>query len=197
MTTIVDVIAAPERAAALLQPTRLLILERLDEPASAASLARALDLPRQRLNYHIQELLGVGLIEQVESRQRGSVTERIYRRSAASYAISADVLGRLAVRPETIADRHSSAHQIAVASRAIAELARQRAAAAAADKSLATISLEVDVRFGDAAARSEFARELTDAIANLARKYHDARTPNGRTFRFYLGGYPSPRDGAP
>lgn len=52
------------------------------------------------------------------------------------------------------------------------------------------MSLEVDVRFADGAARSTFAQELSDAVAELARKYHDEGASNGRTFKFYLGAYP-------
>lgn len=188
----VEVVGDPARAQTLLHPTRLAILERLDRPGSAASLARQLDLPRQRLNYHLRELEEQGLVELVESRRRGSVSERIYRRSGDSYAISVEALGALGTRPDNVNDRYSSAWQIALASRTIADLAALREGAAAAGQRLPTFALEVEVRFADAAARSAFTQELADAVAALVRRHHDERAPEGRVFRFYLGAYPRP-----
>jgi DNA-binding transcriptional ArsR family regulator len=187
----VDVVTDTVRAQVLLHPTRLLILEHLAEPGSAASLARRLDLPRQRVNYHLRELEQQDLVALVEERTRGSVSERVYRRTGDSYAISIDAIGRLGSSPDTVHDRFSSAYQVALASRAIADLAELRAGAAKAGQALPTFSLEVDVRFADAAARSAFTQELADGIAALVRRYHDERAPQGRTFRFYLGAYPA------
>lgn len=186
------VLEEPERARALLDRTRLSILEHLSEPLSAAALARRLGEPRQRLNYHLRELEARGLIELVEERVRGNASERIYRRRGASYVISSIALGALATSPDKVRDRFSSAYQIAVASQAIADLARLRDGAEAAGKALATLSLEVDVRFADAAARNAFASELTDAVARLVAKHHDGDAPSGRVFKLYIGAYPRP-----
>lgn len=186
------VLEEPERARALLDRTRLSILEHLSEPLSAAALARRLGEPRQRLNYHLRELEARGLIELVEERVRGNASERIYRRRGASYVISSIALGALATSPDKVRDRFSSAYQIAVASQAIADLARLRDGAEAAGKALATLSLEVDVRFADAAARNAFASELTDALARLVAKHHDDSAPGGRVFKLYIGAYPRP-----
>lgn len=188
----VHVVTDSRRAQRMLHPTRLLILKQLAEPASAAALARRLSLPRQRLNYHLRELESQRLVELVEQKDRGSVSERIYRRTAESYAISVDALGALGTPPTPVAeDRQSSAWQIAVASRAVADLAELRSGAAAAGKPLPTFALDVDVRFADAAARSAFAQELADAVARLVKKHHDQRAPRGRVFRCYLGIYPA------
>lgn len=189
----VDVIQEPRRAQALLQEARLRLLTNLAEPASAAALARKLDLPRQRVNYHLRELEAQKLVELVEERRRGNVVERIYRRTARSYAISTAALGGLGTSPEDIQDRFSSAYQIALASRAIRELATLRAGAEAAQKKLPTFALEVEVRFASAAARSEFAEELAAAVADLVRKHHDEKAKGGRWFRFHLGAYPRPK----
>ncbi|HEX5051910.1 MAG TPA: helix-turn-helix domain-containing protein [Planctomycetota bacterium] len=197
MNEAVRVIADPGQAQALLDPTRLQILERLGSPASAAGLAQQLDLPRQRLNYHLRELERQGLVSLLHARQRGSVTERVYQRAGDSFAISVDAIGALGSRPANMQDRFSSAYQIAVASQAIADLAALRAGAAAAQKTLPTMTIEVDVRFADAAARSSFAQELADAVAALASRYHDESAPDGRTFKFYLGAYPKPSPPAP
>lgn len=193
MSVAVDVIEDPRRAQVLLHEARIELLEHLAEPGSAAALARKLGLPRQRVNYHLRELESQNLIELVEERRKGNVTERIYRRTGRSYTISTRALGELGTKPEDIQDRFSAAFQIALASRAIRELAALSAGAEAAKKKLPTFALEVDVRFASAAKRSAFADELAATIADLVRKHHDEKAPNGRAFRFYLGAYPRPK----
>jgi DNA-binding transcriptional ArsR family regulator len=193
MTVEVDVIEDPRRAQVLLHEVRIELLEHLAEPGSAASLARRLDLPRQRVNYHLRELEAHRLIELVEERRKGNVTERIYRRTGESYTISNAALGGLGSVPADIQDRFSSAYQIALASRSIRELATLQTGADAARKKLPTFALDVDVRFASAARRSEFAEDLAAAVADLVRKYHDDKAANGRSFRFYAGGYPRPK----
>lgn len=189
----VDVVEDTRRAQVLLQDVRLELLEHLAEPASAAALARRLGLPRQRLNYHLRELEAHRLIELVEEKKKGTVTERIYRRTADGYAISTAALKGLGATPARTPDRFSSAYQIALASRAIQELARLRAGAEAAAQPLPTFALEVDVRFASAERRNEFAEELAASVADLVRRYHDDTAPEGRPFRFYLGAYPRPK----
>lgn len=186
----VDVIAETTRAAALLQPARLALLEALGEPASAAQLARRLDLPRQRVNYHLRELETHGLIVLREERTRGNVTERVYERTGSAYAISTDALGGLGAHPLADQDAFSAAFQIGLASRAVRDLGVLERGARAASKTLPTYALDVLVRFATAAARNAFAAELSQAVADLIAKYHDDAAPRGREFRFYVGAYP-------
>lgn len=189
----VDVIAEPRRAQVLLHEGRLELLELLAEPASAAALARRLGLPRQRVNYHLRELESERLIELVEERRKGSATERIYRRTGESYAISPAVLGGLDTRPEDMHDRFSAAFQIALASRSIRELGALAAGARAAGQTLPTFALETVVRFASAADRNAFGEELAAALADLVRRYHDDSASRGREFRVQLGAYPKPK----
>ena len=49
-----------ERLGALAHPMRVQILEALREPASAATVARAIGQPRQKVNYHLKELEAAG-----------------------------------------------------------------------------------------------------------------------------------------
>ena len=193
MATDVEVIEETARAKVLLDEHRLELLEHLASHASAADLARKLDLPRQRINYHLRELEAHALIEIVEEKQRGNVTERTYRRTGTGYVISNQALGSLGSEPDDVGDRFSSAYQIALASRAVRELGLLRTGAKAAGKTLPTFSLEVDVRFATAKRRDEFAEELAARVADLVREYQDDKAPRGRAFRFYLGGYPKPK----
>jgi len=187
------VIHDPRRAAALLDPLRLRLLERLAEPNSASGLARRLRLPRQKLNYHLRELEKAGLVELVEERRKGNCIERVVRATAVSYVIDPAALGKLGADPSRVRDRFSSAYLVAVAARAIRELAALRAGAEKAGKKLATMTLETEVRFASAAARNAFSEELANVLADLTAKYHDEKSPGGRRFRFFVGAYPAPK----
>jgi DNA-binding transcriptional ArsR family regulator len=191
-----SVITRPEQASALLQPERLRLLEALGEPDSAAGLARRFDLPRQRLNYHLKELERVGLLELVEERRKGNCVERVVRATAHAYAISPEILGGLGRTRDQVTDRLSAAYLVSVASRAIKEVGGLLARATAAGKRVATLTIDTEIRFADAAARAACADELTHAIARLTAKYHTADAPSGRTFRLVAAAYPRPIDSA-
>lgn len=186
-----DLIQNPGRAAALLHPLRLRLLEQLHEPDSASGLARRLRLPRQKVNYHLRELEKEKLVELVEERRKGNCTERVVRATARYYVINPAALGGLAADPEQLQDRFSSAYLVAVAARAIGDLATLRQRAAKAGKSLATFTLQTDVRFASAANRHAFTEELSNAVARLVAKYHDEKAAGGRRFKFILGAYPA------
>ena len=177
-------------ASALLNPLRLQILERLREPDSASGLSRLMKLPRQKLNYHLRELEKHGLVEQVEERKRGNCVERIVRATARYYLISPAALGNLATDPDQTQDRFSSTYLVAVAARAIHDLALLRARAEKAGKKLATFTLETDVKFASAAGLHAFSEELANAVAKLVTKYHDEKTSGGRHYKIIIGSYP-------
>jgi DNA-binding transcriptional ArsR family regulator len=178
-------------AAALLNPLRLQILERLREPDSASGLSRLLNLPRQKINYHLRELEKHGLLEQVEERKKGNCVERIVRATARHYLISPEALGNLATDPNQIQDRFSSTYLVAVAARAIRDLSALRSGAEKAGKKLATFTLEATVKLASAAVLNAFTEDLTNAVARLVAKHHNARAPRGRAFKFIIASYPA------
>ena len=186
-----DVISSPGRAAMLLDPLRLRLLEGLREPDSAAGLARRLRLPRQRVNYHLRELEKQRLVELVGRKRRGNCTARILRATARAYVISPAALGGMGADPASVKDRFSAAYLLAVASRTLRDVGELDARAQKAGRRLATLTLETEVRFASADARAAFAEELTTAFAQLASRYHDAQAPGGRAFRFVALGHPA------
>lgn len=190
--TSVHVIGDVHRAATVLHPLRLRILGELGEPESAAGLARRIGIPRQLVNYHLRQLESDGLVELAGERRKRNCTERLVRAVARSYVISPAALGRLSVDPEQVPDRASSAYLVAVAARLIADLADQRTAAERAGKQLATLTMEAEVRFASPAAQRGFVEELTNVVAALVARYNDDAVPNGRRFRFIVGGHPAP-----
>jgi DNA-binding transcriptional ArsR family regulator len=60
-------------------PTRMRILHLFQEPRSVRELAEALDVPVTRLYYHVNLLEEKGLIEVVETRKVGAMTQRIFQ----------------------------------------------------------------------------------------------------------------------
>lgn len=190
------VLDSPAAAGAVLDPVRREMLRVLATPNSASSAARLLKLPRQKANYHLRELEKAGLISFVEERRRGNCVERVFQASASAYVISPEVLGALGGDPDAVQDRFSEAYLLALAGRVISDLGELRRRADAEGKRLATLAMLTEVRFADAAAQHGFAEELTNEVARLAAKYHDAAAPGGRSFRFVIGGHPAlKRDG--
>jgi DNA-binding transcriptional ArsR family regulator len=187
----VSVVRDAARAAHLMNPRRVQLLERLAEPASASSLARDLGLPRQRINYHLRELEKAGFVEFVEERRKGNCVERLFKATARSYLISPDILGMLGRTPEEQQDRWSASYLMSAAARLLRDLAEHSARAAAAKKRVATLTLESDIRFASVEDRTAFAEDLSTAIARLTAKYHDDVTPGGRTFHLMVGAYPA------
>ena len=179
-------------ARALMQPLRARILEGLAEPGSAAGVARKLGVVRQKVNYHLQKLEEEGLVELVEERRKGNCVERIVRATSRAYLVGAQALGRLAVDPAAAQDKFSSAYLVAVAANAVHDIASLRTHADAAGKKIATLTLQSEIRFANAASRKAFADELADTVARLVAKYHDEQAPHGRRFRVFLGAYPAP-----
>ncbi len=180
-------------ASAMLKPLRLELLERLVEPESATGLARALGLPRQRLNYHLRELERAGLIRCVEERPRGGFVERLYRASARHYLIGPEALGRVAppapgAEERGARDRFSWSYLLALLGKALRDLAVLRRRADRAGKRLATVGVETRVRFASPAAFAEFGDRVVAALSDLVAEYHD---PRGRSYELVLGSYPT------
>src|SRR3954462_5554627 len=101
----VAVIEDPAAAEVSLDPTRARLLAELAEPGSATTLAGRVGLPRQKVNYHLRALEKHGLVELVEERRKGNVTERVLRATAASYVISPLALAAVQPDPARAPDR--------------------------------------------------------------------------------------------
>lgn len=162
-----------------LSPLRLSLLELLKSPASATQLAAALDLPRQRVNYHVRALEQAGLVELVEERQRRGCVERVLR-AKPGREIAAGVQ-----------DQFAATHLVSVAEDTAREVERMSGAAADAGKRLLTFTVEATVRFGEPGAVHEFTGDLAEAVRQIALKYD---TESGRPYRVVALGHPGVAD---
>ncbi|GLW98155.1 helix-turn-helix domain-containing protein [Microtetraspora sp. NBRC 16547] len=115
----VAVIEDPAAAEASLDPVRARLLSELAEHRSATMLAARVGLPRQKVNYHLKALEKHGLVELVEERRKGNVTERVLRATAASYMISPVALAGVQPDPSRSPDRLSARWLLALAARMV------------------------------------------------------------------------------
>ncbi|RKN59203.1 ArsR family transcriptional regulator [Micromonospora costi] len=185
------VIEDPAAAEASLDPTRARLLAALAEPASATMLAARVGLPRQKVNYHLRALEQHGLIELVEERRKGNVTERVMRATAASYVISPAALSAVRPDPAQSPDRLSARWLLAVAARLVQDVGALITGAERAKKRVATFAVDATVRFASAADRAAFAEELTSTLTALVARYHDEAAPGGREHRVVLALHPN------
>jgi DNA-binding transcriptional ArsR family regulator len=186
-----EVIERPEAAALALDPIKSRILAELRTPGSAASLAERVGLARQKVNYHLRVLEKHELVEAVEERQWGGITERRFVASAASYVVSPAALGPSGVDPARSNDRVSASYLIALAARVVREVGESWRVARSKQKRLATLSVDAVVSFESPAARAAFTEELTHAVAALVARYHD-ECVGSRPHRLLVASYPAP-----
>ena len=189
----IHVIDDPAAATAALGPMRSLLLSELAAPASAATLATRVGLGRQKVNYHLRALEAHGLVRLAQERKWGGLTERLLVATAASYVVSPRAMGPVAVDPSRDVDRMSAGYLIALGARMVREVGDLVRRASESGKRLATLSVDTEVRFRSPADRAAFSRELTEAVANLVAKYHDASAPGGRAHRLVVVAHPLPQ----
>src|SRR5262245_46735786 len=166
----VAVIEDPAAAEVSLDPIRARLLAELVTPASATMLASRVGLARQKVNYHLGALERHGLVELVEERRKGNVTERVLRATAASYVISPVALAAVQPDPDRAPDRLSARWLLAVAARLVRDVGTLITGATRANKQVATYALDGEVRFASAADRAAFAEELTRAVSALVSR---------------------------
>ncbi len=187
----VAVIDDPGAAEVSLDPIRATLLAALAQPASASTLAANLGLPRQKVNYHLRALERHGLVELVEERRKGNMTERVMRATAAAYVISPAAFAAFAPDPDRSPDQLSALWLLALAARLVKEIGELVARARRARRPLATFAIDTEVRFASASDRAAFAAELSGAIEALASKYHDEFAADGRKHRLIVALHPS------
>jgi DNA-binding transcriptional ArsR family regulator len=184
---VLDDTAAVEVA---LDPIRSAILDALAEPGSAASVASALGLTRQKVNYHLTMLEAHGLVEPAETRSWGGITERLVRRCARRLVVAPDLLQSEAADPDVVADRFSAAYLVAINARTVSELGAIDRDASDGVR-VPTLAVDTVIGFVSPEDRAAFAAELQTAITALVAKYHHDQ---GRPHRLTLSSYPRPKE---
>ena len=173
-----------------LDPIRTSILDALDEPGSAATVAATVGLTRQKVNYHLKALEAHGLVELAGERTWGGITERLLRRTARHLVVAPDVLQRTALDPSAVADRLSAAYLIAVNARTVSEVGVIVGSVPAGTR-LPTLTVDTVIGFGSPDDRAAFAADLQSALTALIARYH---RDDGRPHRLTISSYPRPEE---
>lgn len=189
-------VGSSERAQALLHPLRLRILSLSREPASASDLARRLDLPRQRVNYHVRALERAGFLRPAGRHRKGNMIEQRYVAEARAFVLSPAVLGPVRADWRDIADTGSAEYLLALTEQVRGDVEQAAEPAHTGEDRIATISLKSQFRFQTPAQRAEFAAAVREAVvAAIARhtspnRLENGRPGRGRAYRLVLACYP-------
>ncbi len=168
----VAIVRTPDTAHVALSALRREILSRLDEPASATELAAVLDIPRQKVNYHMTVLERHGLIRLAEVRQRRGFQERRFVR-----------IGTVMIAPDLLdepdrSDDLSAEAVVAAASDVIRAVGRLEAD----NRPHPTATLVSEVRFATPADH----RRFLERVADLAAEFDRGATPGSLAMKVTL-----------
>ena len=183
----VRVVGDDHQIRTLLRGPRVRLLAALRErPDSATGLAARLGERRQTINYHLRQLEQAGLVELVDERGHGRCVERVLAPAASAFALSPAALGPLAPHSRGVRDRASAEYLAARAG----EIVRDLGILVDGGESVATMTVEAEIRFESAAVRSAFARDLQRALARLVARY-DSGDASARSFAVVVAAHPS------
>jgi len=182
----------PDAVRLALSPMRRRLLQRLQTPASATALADEMDLPRQRINYHLRALEGAGLLSLVETRHKRGCVERIVVASARAFVVDPALVGGAPSAADRAAaqDRFAAQRLVAAAAGLVRDVTRMQAKADKQKKRLLTFTIETDVGFDAPEDLERFSTALADAVATLTARFTSAAP--SRRYRVVIGGHPAP-----
>ena len=182
----------PEQIQALAHPLRLDVIAALEQPDSAAGVARNIGRPRQQVNYHLKELARVGLVQSAGERRKGNFIEQLYQAIARRFVVSS----RFTWNPErleaTLRDQVALAQLTELGERLQRDAARLIDAAMMDGTEISSASAVAEVRFENEAARARFLEEYMDALQKLLNKHGGTK---GEPFRVMFAVYPELEDG--
>ena len=180
-------IRSSEGLQALCHPTRVEMLEVLREPASAASVARQIGQPRQRINYHLKALKQAGLVEPVATRQNGNFVETLYRAVARTFVVAPEVAWQGSRRLDALRAQRSLETLVALGERLQRDAAELLDRAAFDGEQIASAAISVDTRFAGPEDRAAFMREYLESTKRLLEKYG---SQEGAPYRCVLAAHP-------
>lgn len=187
----VRTLSDPDQVQAISRPFRVEVLSLLREPDSAASVARMIDQPRQKVNYHLKELERVNLVQRVGERRKGNFVEQLFQAVARRFVVAPRFSWDVPTLERTLAEQVSLARLSAAGERLQRDAEALIDRAAFEGEELPSATAEVALRFEDEQARAAFLTGLLGAIKTLAKEHG---SPGGEPYRLMLAAYPD-RDG--
>jgi len=175
----------------LAHPIRIKVLEALREPASAAGIARLIDLPRQKVNYHLKELARVGLVRHAGERRKGNFVEQLYQSVAKRLVISPALTWDADKLAAAVRDQVSLSHLAQLGERLQEDAAMLLDRAAYHGEQIPSTSVEAEIGFSNETDRNAFINEYLGALGPLLKKYG---IPGGEKFKVTVAVYPDNND---
>jgi len=188
----VMLVEKPEQAEALLNPLRLELLRRSDEPRTCTELAKALGETPQKIYYHVKVLERAGVLRKVEERRVRAIQEGYYQVTARSYWLAPSLVGRIG--PQRARDQMSLGFLLGLAEELQTDVGRL----AATERETHSLGFSAQIRLAKPAERTAFLTDVQNAIQSIARKYGAVGPlrPKGdpNTFRLVFACYPRPEE---
>jgi DNA-binding transcriptional ArsR family regulator len=172
---------------ALSHPTRVALLDLLREPMSAASAARALGQPRQRINHHLKALEDAGLVVPVETRRQRGFVETLYRAVAGTFLISPRVAWGDRKRVAALRSQHALETLVLTGEQLQRDATALLDRAAFDGEEIPSAAVASEVRFASDADRAAFMRDHLEHLKSLVDRYA-SRT--GDPYRVVLAVHP-------
>lgn len=184
-------ISEPRAVEALAHPIRRRVLSELRAPNTAASVARAIGLPRQKVNYHLKELARAKLVRSAGQRLNGHLIEKLYEAVAGTFVVSPRLAWDDEKRDKALRDQISLERLVGLGEQLQQDANGLLDRAAYDDEEIPSASVEAEIRFSSEEDRAGFMEAYLKALGPLLEKY-GAR--EGRAFRVALAVYPNPEE---
>ncbi len=191
-----DCISEIDRAAVILNPVRLAILQHSGQPVSATELGSRLGLTRQKVNYHLRKLARGGFVKRAGRRRRRNMIEQRYVICARGFLLAPSLLGPIGADWRGIEDAGSPAYLLALCAQIQTDLLRVERAAPAEGGRPPVLSIKSQFRFETQERREAFAVALREAVVGVIARFTapyarpDGSPGRGDPFRLVVGCYP-------
>lgn len=160
-------------------------------PSTCPDLAQQLGVPTQQVNYHMRILHEAGLVDRIDERPVRGTVEGIYQARAASYWLSAKLVGRIGV------PRASSEMSLGYLLSLAEDLQEDVAKLASHKSAPASLGLSMHLELSDPSLREEFLHDVQKLFQTLGRKYgakESSRKRETETYRLMLACYQDPQE---
>ena len=180
------VVSDGQTMALLANPLKAEILREMNQAQTTAELAQRMDMPRQKLGYHVRQLEEAGLLQSVGESRRGNCVARQLQAVARHFVVS-----KTDADTGVLPGRFSSNWLVEQSARTIREIGMLSAAADAVDEQIQAVTLDAEIAFDNLQEQQAFAQELGEIISALVARY-GSDSSAARRFRVLAASYPKP-----
>lgn len=173
-----EVLTELEQVKAMAVPLRVEIVKILGrEPMTTTQVAKVLDEKPNRLYYHVTELEKVGILEVVETRQRGNLVEKYYQPVARLFRIDPGIFGQGAAGQQAFLETAISNFDATILD--IRNAIDHKLLSSEEMKKAFSVHLDYTLSPAEA-------EQLSDELKDLVRKWKDRSPKEGGSRRTHL-----------